>query len=85
LLLVGVVLESSYVFSPPFTSNPSCHRKKERKRKKKGKCKTKKEPHKKNKSEVWLSDFTKAETGPIWLVRFVRIYQACELIRFYQG
>jgi predicted DNA-binding helix-hairpin-helix protein len=55
----------------------------------------KKELHKKEKkSEVWLSDFTKpanladftkAETGPIWLVRFVRFYQACELIRFYQG
>jgi hypothetical protein len=25
------------------------------------------------------------KTGPIWLVRFVRFYQACELIRFYQG
>jgi hypothetical protein len=34
---------------------------------------------------VNLSDFTRAETGPIRLVRFVRFYQACELIRFYQG
>jgi predicted DNA-binding helix-hairpin-helix protein len=66
-----------------------------KKKKEKGKCKTKKELHKKEKkSEVWLSDFTKpvnladftkVETGPIWLVRFVRFYQACELIRFYQG
>jgi hypothetical protein len=50
----------------------------------------KKEPHKKEKkSEVWLfdftkpanlADFTKAETSPIWLVHFVRFYQACELI-----
>jgi hypothetical protein len=52
-----------------------------KKKKEKGKCKTKKEPHKKRKkSEVWLSnftkpanlaDFTKGETGPIWLIRFV--------------
>jgi hypothetical protein len=68
--------------------------KKENKKKEKGKCKTKKCRTKKNQSEVWLSDFTKpanlsdftkAETGLIWLVRFVRFYQACELIRFYQG
>jgi hypothetical protein len=53
----------------------------------------KKEPHKKEKkSEMWLSDFTKpanladftkAETSPIWLVRFARFYQACELVCFY--
>jgi hypothetical protein len=64
--------------------------KKRKKKKEKGKCKTKKSRTKKRKkSEVWLSDFTKpanladftkAETGPIWLVRFVRFYQACELI-----
>jgi hypothetical protein len=65
-----------------------------KKRKKKTSAKQK-EPHKKEKkSEVWLSDFTKpanladftkAKTGLIWLVCFVRFYQACELIRFYQG
>jgi hypothetical protein len=64
--------------------------KKERKRKKKASAKQKKSRTKKRKkSEVWLSDFTKpvnladftkAETGPIWLVRFVRFYQARELI-----
>jgi hypothetical protein len=69
--------------------------KKGRKRKKKASAKQKRAAQKKKKkSEVWLSDFTKpanladftkAETGPIWPVRFVRFYQACELIRFYQG
>jgi hypothetical protein len=63
-----------------------------RTRKKKASVKQKRAAQKK--SEVWLSDFTKsanlfdfttAETGPIWLVRFVRFYQACELIRFYQS
>jgi hypothetical protein len=42
---------------------------KKRKRKKKASAKQKRATQKK--SEVRLSDFTKAETGPIWLVRFV--------------
>jgi hypothetical protein len=66
--------------------------KKGRKRKKKASAKQKIAAQKK--LEVWLSDFikptnladfTEVETGPIWLVCFVRFYQACELIRFYQG
>jgi hypothetical protein len=65
-----------------------------KKTKRKKKASTKQKKSRTKKSEVWLSnftkpanlsDFTKAETGPIWLVRFVRFYQACELIRFYQG
>jgi hypothetical protein len=65
-----------------------------RKRKKKASAKQKRAAQKRKKSEVWLSDFTKpanladftkAETGPIWLIRFIRFYQACEFIRFYQG
>jgi hypothetical protein len=66
--------------------------KKRKKKKKKASAKQKRAAQKK--IEVWLSDFTKpmnladftkVETGPIWLVCFVRCYQACELIRFYQG
>jgi hypothetical protein len=54
--------------------------KKGRKRKKKASAKQKRAAQKRKKSELWLSDFTKpvnladftkAETGPIWLVRFV--------------
>jgi hypothetical protein len=60
--------------------------KKERKRQVQNK---KRATQKRKKSEVWLSDFTKpanladftmVETGLIWLVCFVRFYQACELI-----
>jgi hypothetical protein len=64
--------------------------KKKKEKERKRQVQNKKELHKKEKkSEVWLSDFTKpvnladftkAETGPIWLDRFVRFYQACELI-----
>jgi hypothetical protein len=66
--------------------------KKRKQKERKKQVQNKKEPHKK-KLEVWLSDFTKpvnlsdfttAETGLIWLVHFVRFYQGCELVRFYQ-
>jgi hypothetical protein len=81
-----------YLFLYPKEAFHILKKTKRKKKKEKGKCKTKKRCTKK--SEVWLSDFTKpanlsdfttAETGLIWLVRFVQFYQACELIRFYQG
>jgi hypothetical protein len=61
---------------------PYIKKTKRKKKKEKGKCKTKKRAtqNKQKKSDVWLSyftkpanlsDFTTAETGPIWLVRFV--------------
>jgi hypothetical protein len=81
-----------YLFLYPKEVFHILKKEKERKIKKKASAKQKRAAQKK--SEVWLSDFTKpanlsdfttAETGLIWLVRFVQFYQACELIRFYHG
>jgi hypothetical protein len=66
---------------------------KKTKRKKKASAKQKQEPHKKNQkcgcpilpSLRTYPILPGLKTGLIFLVCFVQFYQACELIRFYQG
>jgi hypothetical protein len=75
-----------YLFLYPKEAFYILKKQKERKRQ----VQNKKSRTKQKKSEVWLSDFTRAENWsdlacpfvPLGLVQF---YQGCELVRFYQG